>query len=77
MIVETNIISAPSHWACYLINGDASDMTQAEMDAADAYFGSWDVLDVMPASERFSWYFREHGGNADGGELVDYLVYTP
>jgi hypothetical protein len=32
--------TAPSHWACYFINGDEGDMEDAEIAAADA-FAEW------------------------------------
>jgi hypothetical protein len=31
--------TAPSHWACYFINGDASGMTDQEIEAADNFAG--------------------------------------
>jgi hypothetical protein len=29
--------TAPSHWACYFINGDEGDMTDQEIKAADSF----------------------------------------
>lgn len=32
--------TAPSHWACYLVNGDGSDLDPDECDAAEK-FADW------------------------------------
>ncbi len=32
--------TAPSHWACYLVNGDGSDLEPDEADKAEA-FADW------------------------------------
>lgn len=37
MKLHTITATAPSYWACYLINGDAGDLDPAELDAADAF----------------------------------------
>lgn len=68
-----DIVTAPAHWACYLINGDCSDMSDAEMDAADARFLGVDVVDVCD-EPYFSWNFRIFGGDAEGGDVADYTV---
>lgn len=75
--LETDVITAPSFWACYLINGDATYMSDAECNAADARFIGWDVVDVIEASERFTWMYDVYGGDASGGEVCDYVVYRP
>jgi hypothetical protein len=38
--MQTITATAPSHWACYFINDDASGMEDAEIEAADK-FAEW------------------------------------
>lgn len=35
--METVKLTAPSHWACYLFNNDASGMDPEEIEACDAW----------------------------------------
>lgn len=75
----------PAHWASYLINGDASGLTDAEIERVDAYIDDLGVnakyIDVTLSSDRdaeaepyFSWSFDLYGGDARGGDLLDYTV---
>ncbi len=43
MNLETITLTAPSAWASYLINGDASGIDEADTDAADAFVESVDA----------------------------------
>ena len=40
MALEVVTGTAPSHWACYFINGDSDGMEEAELKAADQ-FAAW------------------------------------
>lgn len=70
----TDVITAPAHWAGYLVNGCCDNMTEADMDAADARFLGADVVDMIEDSVHFSWNFRIFGGDAEGGDVADYVV---
>ena len=49
-------LTAPSHWACYLINGDASDLEVEDIIACDAWIDSEDVgLRVDCQDAGFRW----------------------
>ena len=72
--MRTDTITAPTAWACYLVNGDASGITDTEAAAADAYFTGWRVLGIEDDTERFTWSYQLYGGDASGGDVCDYIV---
>jgi hypothetical protein len=79
MIMETDIITLPAYWACALINGDESGMSDeeiAEMDTylADALRDGWQVVSTVDDSERFTWSYDLYGGSCAGGDVLDYVV---
>lgn len=48
--------TAPSHWASYLINGDASGMTESEVRAADGWIAREGMgAPVSCEDEGFRW----------------------
>jgi len=70
------IFAMPAHWASYLINGDASGLDDGEIATIEAYLsanGDPRIFDTE-GEPYFSWSFGRNGGNADGGDLVDYVV---
>ena len=73
MSLHFDEIIAPSHWASYLINGDASGHDDAEIEAADAYFADLHVVDVSD-EEWFSWSADLYGGTSKGDTLATYTV---
>jgi hypothetical protein len=82
MAAESTEATAPSFWALYLVNGDASGLTDAEQAAADAWCAlqaaeGWSVHGIVDDSERFTWSYRLHHGDADGGEVCDYILLRP
>jgi hypothetical protein len=40
-------LTAPSHWASYLINGDSSGMLEGEKEACDAWLVAEGIVDVL------------------------------
>jgi hypothetical protein len=69
---------APAHWASYLVNNDASGLSESEKAAADRWLEtelepSEGVIDVSE-EPRFTWSFRLYGGDAEGGDVCDYTV---
>jgi hypothetical protein len=85
MTIKVDTVTAPSVWACYLINGDASGLEDVEIKACDAWCDSiapWYVVDVARDENgegdepRFTWSYRLHGGDAEGGEVLDYVVHS-
>ncbi|WP_408902518.1 hypothetical protein [Methylobacterium radiotolerans] len=75
-------ITLPSHWACYLINGDASGLDDGEAERIAAHLNAElpadaAIVDVIEDSERFTWSFRLYGGDASGGDVADFTVLQP
>jgi len=66
----------PAHWASYLINGDASGLTLEERSQCNAYLKAQGIADVIGCDEEahFSWSFSLYGGDAEGGDLLNYTV---
>ena len=89
MIMKTDTSTLPAYWASYLINGDASGMTDDELVLAHKAeqllltHGGWRVVDVArdadgdPIEARFTWAFEIYeGGDASGGDVLDYVIVT-
>jgi hypothetical protein len=76
MTVQFETITGPSYWASYLINGDASGITAAEVAMADAWCERHNVVAVVDCEDegRFTWSYRLYCPEADcsGGDVVDY-----
>lgn len=79
-LADVDTVTMPAHWASALINGDASGMTDREERLMDRYVErvlyehGWQVVDVI-GEPYFTWRYRLHGGDAEGGEVVDYHVH--
>jgi len=81
-VVDT--ITLPAFLACALINGDESGLEERdEAVLARVYdmLGDWQVVDVCRDEEgnaeeaRFSWSYAFHGGDASGGDVLDYVIH--
>lgn len=84
MPIQSDMVTAPAHWACYLINGDAGMMDDSDIAACDAFsarLGAWYIVDVArnengdAIEARFSWHCRYYGATYSGGDLIDYMVH--
>jgi hypothetical protein len=65
-------------WASYLVNGDASGLTEEERNLADAWcereLGPNDAI-VDCGEPYFTWHYRLFtGAPFSGGDVVDYRV---
>lgn len=69
-------ITAPEHWASYLINGDASGLDDGEQAIIDRWIKRENVRAVHGVSEqsRFTWSYRLYSpeSDAEGGSVADY-----
>ena len=74
MSIKTDIVEAPSHWACYLINGDASGMDEEQIAACDKYFAGMEVIDCNTETERFTWSADLFGSTSQGDTVCEYTV---
>ncbi len=78
----TDTVTLPTHWAGFLINGDATDLDDGEEDLISAHLkvalpDAAAIVDVVEGSERFTWSYRLYGGDASGGDVADYTVLRP
>jgi hypothetical protein len=69
---------APAFWASYLVNGDASGLCPGERARIDDYIAlalpeGADVVDCAQEAH-FSWNFGLYGGDAEGGDLLEYTA---
>tara|TARA_R100000306_G_C4302778_1_gene105977 strand:+ start:162 stop:446 length:285 start_codon:yes stop_codon:yes gene_type:complete len=78
--MKTTVITAPSIWASYLINGDSSGITEQDKIDADRYLKDVDIVDVVRDDDGegmnpyFTWQYQLHGGDYEGGEVLDYVA---
>jgi hypothetical protein len=71
--LETITATAPSHWACYFIYGDASGMDDEEIAQADA-FADWlggSIVDCEDAG-----FIAYHDARQFGALAADCATYT-
>ncbi len=89
MSIETTTATAPAHWACYLINGDASgfDYSNTPSDAAgdrdkaecDAWLDrlaedGWYVVSCEDDEE--PWFSRYNdAGTRLAGDVITYILH--
>ena len=76
--IKTTYMDAPSYWASYFVNGDASGLRDDEKTHADAWLARYPNLQVMDAvedSERFTWSYQLYDPMAarKGGDVMTYL----
>lgn len=80
MGLNAKTFEAPEHWACALINGDFSGMTENEIGHMHCYLENElpaDYAIVSCADEsRFTWSYRLYGGEANGGHVLQYTYLT-
>jgi hypothetical protein len=71
-------ITGAACWASYLINGDASGLTDREVTLANHWLATNEVLDVVDcdAEPHFTWNYDLHTGDvmARGGNVLEYTV---
>lgn len=86
MGIDVGLVTAPASWAGYLINGDCSDLSDAEVRACDRWLAGIApayVVDIerddegTPYEARFTYSYAMYGGTAEGGEVLDYVTHQP
>lgn len=84
MSIEVAEIIGPSCWASYLINGDASGIDQADIDACDAWHEAqapFYCVDTKRSKDGegeeswFTWSYSLYGGTTQGGDVVTYIFH--
>ncbi|GJE18743.1 hypothetical protein [Methylobacterium marchantiae] len=76
MSTTADTITLPSHWASFLINGDASGLDDGEQERIEAHLKGvpGHIVGVEEGSERFTWCYAMYGGDARGGGVADYTI---
>jgi hypothetical protein len=86
MSIEIDIVTLPAYYASAFINGDYSGLTDSEENLVNLLVAGlaedgWEIVDVARDEEgnanepRFTWSYRLYGGDANGGEVLDYVVH--
>lgn len=86
MTVQTCEFTYPAFLASAFVNGDVSGLTDAEaadFEAKRAALASegWQIVDVKRDAEgnaeesRFTWSYRLYGGDAEGGDVIDFIAH--
>jgi hypothetical protein len=81
MAIKVDTITLPAFLVCALINGDESglddnDSVVLENVLANHIPEGWCVVSTVEDSERFTWSYRLYGGNASGGDVLDYVIHS-
>jgi len=66
----------PAHWLCYFINGDAGDMTDSEIQAANDFAKDCDgeIIDAMGEPFFGQWSGNWGDPSTRAGDLIEYVV---
>lgn len=76
--MKLQTVKASAYWASYLINNDASGLSDEELALADAWLAinGFEHAEFVDVSEPFfSWFYGFHtGANCQGGDLAEYQV---
>ena len=86
MTIEVDTVTMPAFWASALINDDRTGMSDEEEVAMDVYMkdieaDGWYVVDVVRNEDgeadeaRFTNSYRLYGGDAGGGDVIDYVIH--
>jgi hypothetical protein len=66
-------LTAPSYWASYLINGDATGLNAVEKAACDAWLKSEGVFEVLDAVDAGFCWSHDASKFALAGDCQSYL----
>ncbi len=70
-------ITGSAYWASYLINGDASGLTDREVALANHWLASNEIKNIVSCSDEshFTWNYDLHTGDvmARGGDVLEYI----
>ena len=72
--IATNTYTLPAYWASYLVNGDASGITDDERAEIDAFC---EGLGTCSGTTDEPEYFQRHNdANRVGGNVLDFIFFT-
>ena len=86
MTIKTDTVTLPAYYASAFVNGDYSGLTDAEEKLVNTIVDElsakgMEIIDVVRDEDgnadepRFTWSYRLYGGDAQGGDVLDYVVH--
>ena len=75
MSIKFETLTLPAHWACYLVNGDASYLNDSEVAVIDAFADTFPAFHVTDVSEE-AYFSRYHDADNGEGLLTEVAEYT-
>ncbi len=69
--METSVEKVPTYALCYLVNGDASGLTEREVNMIDTLLREQSVELVCPPDDEWQPYFSNHPWFGEPAEVVD------
>ena len=84
--MKVDTVTLPAYYASAFVNGDFSGLTSEGVEHANKLIAELQadgmtIVDVARDEDgngieaRFTRYFRNYGGDADGGDVLDYVVH--
>ena len=70
------VLTAPAHWACYLLNNDLSGIDESELDAIDDWLERQGVTDSNCVSCQPCGFVRMHDAFNESPYGADCEEYT-
>jgi hypothetical protein len=74
--IKTIELELPAHWAPYLINGDANDMSKEEIAELDACLTRQDVGFCVEVEAAESFFSISHEARIEGVAPCQCFIYT-
>jgi len=72
--LETITYTLPSYWASYLINGDASGISDDDQAQADAFLKREGLPSPCSCSDE-SWFAHRNDAGTLAGDVLDYTFF--
>lgn len=81
MSIDVDTITGPAFLASALVNGDKSGLNEKDLQVLQNFLQNhvpegWSVVSTVDDQEpRFTWYYPLYGGDAQGGDVIDYVIH--
>lgn len=77
-MIISDTVTAPAHWACFLVYGDPSGMDPAEVAAAErfiAFIAPAFIVSLHGDDTRFAWSCPLAAGETFSGDVAYYTTH--